>query len=240
MSCIDCRAILESPRWLLVRNKTKEAHEVFCSIEKWNGTPEPDITLIEKLQINVLKEESSAVRGVQAVKMICHNSKLRMHMAILTLCNSTCSMVYYGMSFNAKNLSGNPFLNMLYMGIFDFASIPASVWLNNLIGRRNTFKLYMGMGTMFIISLVVVDVITGLQEASPTLVTVLSLCGRFGIWTSWGSITLLIMETAPTNLRSSCLGFAAFAGYFGSVIAPQVFILSQGKFTSLRMNFVNV
>lgn len=202
---------------------------MFCTIAKWNGTAEPDIKIIEKLQINVLKEESTSVRGVQAVKMIYHNSKLRMHMAILTLCNITCAIVYYGVSFNAKNVSGNPFLNMLYMGIFDLIASPASVWLNNLIGRRKTFSLYMGMGTLFIISLVGVDIFTGLKEASTTLVTVLSLCGRFGIVASWGALTLLILETAPTNLRSSCLGFCAFAGYFGAVIAPQIFLLSQSK-----------
>jgi len=103
---------------------------------------------------------------------------------------------------------------------------PSSIFLNNWIGRRKTFTLFMGMGTLFIISLLIVDGVTGLHEASPTLVTVLSLCGRFGIVAGWGALTCLILETAPTNLRSSCLGFCAFAGYFGAVIAPQIFLLS--------------
>ncbi|CAL8121746.1 unnamed protein product [Orchesella dallaii] len=220
------RTVLESPRWLLVRNKTAAAHEVFATIAKWNKTEVPDIKLIEQLQVNVLKEESSSVHGIKAVKMILHSSSLRLHMAILTLCNVTCAIVYYGISFNAKNLGGNPYINMLYMGLFDLIGCPASILFNNWIGRRKTFTLYMGLGTLFIISLLIVDASTGLQNASPTLVTVLSLCGRFGIVAAWGALTCLILETAPTNLRSSCLGFTAFAGYLGTVLAPQIFLLS--------------
>ena len=178
--------------------------------------------------MNILKEESASVTGIKAVKMIMQSSKLRIHMAILTLCNITCAIVYYGIAFNAKNLSGNPYLNMLYLGLFDLVASPAPIFLNNWIGRRKTFTLYMGMGTMFIISLLIVDGVVGLKEASPTLVTVLSLCGRFGIVAGWGALTCLILETAPTNLRSSCLGFCAFAAYFGSIIAPQIFLLSKG------------
>lgn len=222
------KTILESPRWLLVRNKTTEAHSVFCTIAKWNGKPYPDIKLIERLQQNILKEEASSVRGIRAVKLIFYNSKLRLHMTILTICNITCAIVYYGIAFNAKNLSGNPYLNILYMGIFDLVAAPASIWFNNCIGRKKTFCLYMALGTAFIISLLVLDGVTGLKEASSTLVTVLCLCARFGIVAAWGALTCLVLETAPTNLRSSCLGFTAFAGYFGAVIAPQIFLLSNG------------
>lgn len=225
-----CRTILESPRWLLVRKKTTEAHQVFATIADWNGKPAPDIKLIEKLQDNVLKEESASVTGVKAIKMIMQSSKLRIHMTVLTLCNMTCGIVYYGVSFNARNLSGNPYLNMLYMGIFDFFGSPSSIWLNNLIGRRKTFTLFMGMGTIFIVSLLFVEATTGLNNSSTTLVTVLSLCGRFGIVAAWGALTCLILETAPTNLRSTCIGFAAFAAYLGAVVAPQVFLLSGSKF----------
>ncbi|ODM95999.1 Organic cation transporter protein [Orchesella cincta] len=287
------KTILESPRWLLIRNKTAAAHEVFATIAKWNKTAAPDIKLIEQLQVNILKEESSNIHGVKAVKMILHSSSLRTHMAILTLCNVTCAIVYYGVSFNAKNLSGYwpidlkfgdqslcaipqteffsdfqisnlaPRYGSLKLSILEveldhsgkqkvnrsisdrvnrvpsigLQTAPAqlsqltpkpksSILFNNWIGRRKTFTLYMGLGTLFIISLLIVDGVTGLQNASSTLVTVLSLCGRFGIVAAWGALTCLILETAPTNLRSSCLGFTAFAGYLGAVVAPQIFLLS--------------
>jgi len=226
---MNFRTILESPRWLLVRNKTKDAHEVFSTIAKWNKTEAPDIKLIEQLQVYVLKEESSSIHGIKAVKQILYSSRLRMHMAILALCSITCAIVYYGVSFNAKNLSGNPYINILYIGLFDLIASPASIFFNNWIGRRKTFTMFIGLGTVFIISLIIVDAVTGLKNASPTVVTVLSLSGRFGIVAGWGALTCLILETAPTNLRSSCLGFTAFAGYLGAVLAPQIFLLSGGK-----------
>ena len=37
------------------------------------------------------------------------------------------SAVYYGISFNTKNLSGNIYLNMVYMGLIDAVGFPLAV-----------------------------------------------------------------------------------------------------------------
>jgi hypothetical protein len=53
---------------------------------------------------------------------------------------------------------------------------PSSLLLNNWIGRRKTFMIYMGLGTSFIVDLLLLDLSVGLAS-HPTAVTVLSLCG---------------------------------------------------------------
>jgi OCT family organic cation transporter-like MFS transporter 4/5 len=111
--------VLESPRYLLIRHKTKQAHKVFETIAKWNKKDPPTLKMIEELQEEIVNEESSVIHGVKAIRMIGSNHTLRNHMLILIFCNLTCSVVYYGVTFNAKNLSGNPYWNMVYMGLFD-------------------------------------------------------------------------------------------------------------------------
>jgi OCT family organic cation transporter-like MFS transporter 4/5 len=115
-------------------------------------------------------------------------------MIILTIANITCAIVYYGIAYNAKNLSGSPYMNMFYFGIFDFVASPAPLLLNNWIGRRKTFMLYMGLGTSFIVALLLLDLSVGLAS-HPTAVTVLSLCGRFGIVAAWGGNNTILKRT---------------------------------------------
>lgn len=107
-------------------------------------------------------------------------------MSILILCNLTCSVVYYGVTFNGKNLSGSPYWNIVYMGMFDLLASPASVPFNNWIGRRKTFIMYMSLGTGFIVGLLALEFSVGIDASSPILVNVLSLSGRFGIVAAWG------------------------------------------------------
>ncbi|CAG7818238.1 unnamed protein product, partial [Allacma fusca] len=219
--------IQESPRWLLTRKRTKEAHEVLRKIAKWNSRAAPQVATIEALQATVLREEADVLKGFEGIKQIVKNRRLRLDLIILTWANITCSIVYYGVSFSAKSLSGNPNVNMLYMGILDFVAVPAVLLFNNRLGRKKTFLIYMTLASVFLATILVMDFIGGVGARYPTVVTVLALLGRFGIVSSWGALSCIILETFPTTLRSTCLGFTAFAGYLGGVAAPQTVFLGN-------------
>jgi len=216
--------ILESPRWLLVRSKTNEAYKVFAAVAKRNGKPPPSMEKIERLQRTMLKEAASQVHGIQAVKMIIANRTLFLHVAIETLCNATCAIVYYGVSFNTKNLSGDPYWNMFYLGLADAIAMPALVIFNDWLGRRKTFTIYMMTGTGFIVVLVAL-LLSGVN--APVTSMVLALGAKCGILTCWGALTVIMFETAPTNLRSTCGGFIFFMGYVAAILAPQLFLLEK-------------
>ena len=218
------RLILESPRWLLVRQLTDKAFNVFATVAKQNGKPVPSIEKIEQVQKNILREEASQVHGIQAAKLIVTNRTLFLHISIETLCNLTCAMLYYGVSFNTKNLSGDPYWNMLFLGFGDAMAMPAVVIFLNWVGRKRTFTIYMMVATAFASTLVAL-LVAGIDM--PLVTLILSLGAKWGILTSWGALGLLVFESAPTNLRSTCGGFIAFTGYFGTILAPQIFLLTK-------------
>lgn len=114
---------------------------MFSTIAKWNGKEAPSLKMVADLQEEIVAEESSSIHGIKAIRMIASNSRLRLHMSILVLCNITCAVVYYGVTFNAKNLSGNAYWNMFYMGIFDLIASPAPILFTNWIGRRKTWVI---------------------------------------------------------------------------------------------------
>lgn len=223
--------MLESPRWLLVRNRPDEAHKVFEKIADWNSKPAPKLEEIKQLQSFILKQETSALTGIKAMKTIMKNKTLRTNLAIETFCVVTCAIVFYGVSFNAKNLGGNKYLNVFYMGILDFFGSPASILFTNKLGRRKTFMLYMFGGTVFMIAVVFLLLLNPYGLSTPTIVMALSLGGRFCIAAAWGALKIMIMETSPTNLRATCLGLTVFSGYFGGILAPQLVILATSNFS---------
>lgn len=222
--------VLESPRWLLVRNRPEEAHKVFEKIAEWNSKPAPRLEEIKTLQSFVLNENTSSLTGLQAMKTIMRNKLLRTNLAIETFCVVSCAIVFYGVSFNAKNLGGNKYLNVFYMGILDFFGSPASMLFTNSLGRRKTFILYMFGGAICMVAVVVLLLLKPNVSSTPTIVVALSLCGRFCIAAGWGALKIMVLETSPTNLRATCLGLTVFAGYFGGVLAPQLVVLAAGNF----------
>ncbi|CAG7724992.1 unnamed protein product [Allacma fusca] len=175
----------------------------------------------------VLKEEADVLKGFEGIKQIIKNKRLRLDLIILTWSNVSCAIVYYGVSFSAKSLSGNPNINMLYMGIFDFFAIPATLVFNNRLGRKKTFLIYITLSSLFLASILAVDIIGDIRDRYPVVITIFALSARFGIVSSWGALSVIIMETFPTTFRSTCLGFIAFSGYLGGVAAPQTIFLGN-------------
>ncbi|KAJ6636481.1 Organic cation transporter protein [Pseudolycoriella hygida] len=220
------RFVLESPRWLLVRNRPDDAHKVFEKIAAWNSKTAPSLPEIKQLQAFILKQETSSLTGVKAMKVIMKNEKLRKNLAIETFCVVSCAVVFYGVSFNAKNLGGNKYLNVFYMGILDFCASLTTLLFTNNLGRRKTFMLCLFVGTSFMIAVVFLLLLNPHASSTPTAVIALSLGGRFCIAAAWSVLKIIILETSPTNLRATCLGLTVFAGYFGGVLAPQLVILS--------------
>ena len=221
--------ILESPRWLLTRKRTKDAHQIFEKVAKINGKPPPEYSQTEAVQMTVLKEEAGVLRGFDGVQKIVADSSLRTSLAILTWANSTNSIVYYAVSFSAKSLSGSPYLNMFFMGIEDLVAIGATLAFNNRLGRKKTYLLYTLLASISMGIALVVTAKHELADAYPMVITISAHVGRFCVTASWGALNCLTMESFPTAVRTTCLGFTAFVGYMAAVVAPQVLLLSKSK-----------
>ncbi|CAG7723726.1 unnamed protein product [Allacma fusca] len=219
--------IVESPRWLLTRKRTKEAYEIFQKIARWNNKPPPQIVTIEALQATILKEEADVLKGIEGIKQVVKDRRLRVLLAILTWANATCSIVYYGVAFSAKNLSGSPYLNILYMGIMDVLIIPVSLFMNNRVGRKKSYIGCTSFSTLFLVAIIVMHFWNDWSETYPLVITGFALLARFGIVCCWTTLYCINMETFPTTLRSICMGWTVYAAYLAGIFAPQTIVLGN-------------
>lgn len=139
---LTCPLMPETPRWLLCHSRTAEAHKVFGQIARFNGSKEPSLAAVHTLQQTVLQEEANQAKefsGSDTKKpsnslialWSSSGGKLRMKLIIFIVLFFSLAFTYYGISFNAKNLSGDPFMNVFYMGLVDMFAFPAGSVFSN-------------------------------------------------------------------------------------------------------------
>ncbi|CAG7733132.1 unnamed protein product [Allacma fusca] len=211
----------ETPRWLLCKERTVEAEKCFRQIAKMNGRPELEASVIDSLQKTVMRERSDETSPRACSWEIFRNPSLRSKLFLFVFGWYTLSFVYYSMCFNTKNLSGDPYLNVFYMGLVDLTAWPSGVFLNNWIGRRKTYAGYLVFATIFLATLVIIDHVAG-RAGQEHLISIVSYFGRFGIGGAWGVVTCFTAESFPTTCRSTSMGMCAFFAYVGGVAAPQM------------------
>lgn len=136
----------ESPRFLLCQGRTEEALEVFDQIARWNGRPCVNPSDVKVLQAAILlgngdksEKESGSPSTAFTTGQCCvyrylpstftsfkvfRYRQYRFQLLVLIFSWFASQLIYYGISFNMKNLtSGDAYLNVLYMGI---VSLPGS------------------------------------------------------------------------------------------------------------------
>ena len=125
------RFLPESPRFLISKGKTAEAKRVFAQIAKWNGCDKVDDATIDKLVFEATssnepdsKNNKSKTGYIQLVL----NQKYRLKILVFMSLWFSCSLIYYGISFGSKNLSGDIFLNVVFLGLIDATAFPSAVF----------------------------------------------------------------------------------------------------------------
>ncbi|CAG7838216.1 unnamed protein product [Allacma fusca] len=216
----------ETPRWLLCQQRTAEAQKSLNKIARMNRKPLLDSAVVDNLQKSILNERTDQSKPGVSSWEIFTNSNLRYKMLVFLFGWFSASIVYYSMSFNTKNVNGNPYLNVLYMGLVDFPAFFSGILFNNWLGRRKTYSGYCIFASIFLVALVVVDTVGG-HDKYGLLLSIFSYMGRFGVCGAWGVLTCFTVESFPTTCRSTALGLCALAANFGGIIAPQLAYLGS-------------
>lgn len=125
------RFLPESPRWLLCQGRTAEAQSVFNRIADWNSKP-PLLTFeIHLLQNSILEEQAKEKSSREHRWRIFQDPKLLKRLFVFFIAWFSNSVTYYGLSFNMKNVSGNPYLNVFFLGLVDFPAELSGIFFSN-------------------------------------------------------------------------------------------------------------
>lgn len=203
--------IPESARWLLQKGKIEEAKKIVMKAAKVNG-----VSLSEKAQKLDIEVEG---KGESILTMLTYPSLLARSLILFSNW-FVASMVYYGLSLNSGNLSGDIYLNFFLMAVVELASYLFCLATLDLAGRKflQCFSMVLGgvacTATLF-------PVLYGNGEYA-WLTTVLSLAGKFGASAGFAVIYIYSAELFPTVMRTSGIGICSFMARVGGILAPYI------------------
>lgn len=207
----------ESPRWLWAQGRVREAVTIVKKGLKMNGTEDRlDMAyLVSKSKASADGDKSHG--GLDLFK----TPNLRKKTLNVCLNWFANSIAYYGLSLNAKNLDGNPFLMMFCSGLVEIPSYIFTTCLMDRTGRRSLLSTFMLVGGICCISA------TQISEDQKTAVTIISLLGKSCIAGSFAIIYNYTAELFPTVVRNTALGIGSMCARLSGALTPMIMLLDS-------------
>ncbi|XP_014357110.2 organic cation transporter protein [Papilio machaon] len=204
----------ESVRWLMSKGRYEESEAILKKVAKRNNKE------ISEKSLESLRATAEAEKLIEKPKEPWLPTLVFKSRVILSRCIVspvwwvTNTFVYYGMSINAVNLSGNRYLNYVAVTAVEIPGYWAAILLLDRIGRKPVLitGYWLCAACQFGFAFIPSDN-EGLSMA-------LYLIGKFSIAMVMTSIYVYTMEIYPTKYRHSLLAFSSMVGRLGSITAP--------------------
>ncbi|KAJ2951333.1 hypothetical protein O0L34_g5734 [Tuta absoluta] len=205
----------ESVRWLLSKERYDEAKVVLEKVARVNNK-----TLSEKTLRSLMNPPEKTVKPGGEVKKpslfmaILHSRVLLRRVGTTPVWWITMTFVYYGLSINSIGLSGNMYLNYIYVSAIEVPGFFTAVLVLDRIGRKATLSsgYFLSAASNIASAFILTDMVT--------LRLALFLIGKFCISVVFMSLYLYTSELYPTEYRHTMLAFSSMIGRVGSIVAP--------------------
>merc|ERR1711953_1302080 len=235
----------ESPRWLIQARKFTEAKAVLTEAAKENGKTIPDSAEFLEM-IKSLEEKKDTVEATSEtstfsekfatafheIKLLFATPQMRKRTFTVFITWLVIAMVYYGLSFNSKNIGGDIYISMFINGLAEaiacLAIIPA-------LARLGRVKIYTGTFILSGAACLAVAVILWVAPANSHLglIITLAMTGKFFISGTFALAYLYTAELFPTPVRNVAVGGASTFARIGSMSAPYIVDILGGISASI-------
>ncbi|XP_076078180.1 organic cation transporter protein-like [Mytilus galloprovincialis] len=201
----------ESPRWLLVKGRAKEAEEILQKTAKYNKTSLPH-NLFEKHYL----ESNQTV----PIWTICRYPKLVLECLVIIYDWMMTSMVFYGLGMNAGNLAGSIYLNFFMQSFAEVIGFAGCIAFLHKFGRKPVFIVSIEISGIACLATFIPVVYLGPDYQWLTLV--FATIGKIGASCAFAVLFLYSGEIFPTVIRNSALGIGTFFARAGGMAAPYI------------------
>ncbi|XP_049872666.1 organic cation transporter protein-like [Pectinophora gossypiella] len=210
----------ESIRWYLSKGKYEEAEAALKNIAQINGRKVSAKTLQE------LREAAEETERITAIKLKENDSepwllmKVFRHKAILLRCLVapvwwiTMTLVYYGLSINAVNISGNQYHNYMVVAAVEIPGFWSAMLLVERVGRKPVLMMAYWVCAAGQIAYIFMP--ADQYEASLAVYLV----SKYGISMVVTAMYLYTSELFPTQHRQTLFAFCSMMGRVGAIVAP--------------------
>lgn len=189
--------------------KIEEAAKVLNRIASVNNRPQINVDVVRKIAQKEMSKNNTQSNGdpvdrktnKNSYATIFKNSNLRTRAILLMTIWFSWSLVNFGLAFNLKNVPGDRYWNVVYMGIADSIGFPSTLLIINRFGRRISIIFSMSLGALFLVAISGIYLTTD-WTLYPSLILCLYLFGKSSVAMSRTTLRCLTAESFPTAVRS--------------------------------------
>ncbi|XP_031633751.1 organic cation transporter protein [Contarinia nasturtii] len=234
--------IPESVRWLLARKDYTKAKKIIQKAADVNGV-ELSEQMLHQFELNspahhhgnvhdgnkkkqpelgeVSKEQQEYHEVWRTFKEVLCSRVLVLRGLILFFIWASDAFIFYGLSLNSTNLSGNKYLNFILVCLVEIPGYTLSWIAMNKIGRRWALSASLLLCAFTCVA-------GGSEPLENTwAVVTLFLLGKLGITSAFSTSYVHTSEILPTVIRSMGVGSASTVARLGALVAPFVPLLSN-------------
>ncbi|XP_028401286.1 solute carrier family 22 member 15-like [Dendronephthya gigantea] len=202
--------IPESPRWLLLNQKEKEARNQLLKVAKMNKRTLPDDEFVKPV---ISKPQASlkllfSTRKVAKITLISWNLWF------------THALVLYGVSYGSVDLGGNRYLNFFLLSLVAAPANFFCMWAVNRFGRK--VCIIFGLIITFLASAVLVSIPANKNPANIGGRVTAAIIARFFIGFSFNGCYVWTSELYPTVIRATAMSTSSGSARVGSFAASYI------------------
>jgi len=224
--------IPESPRWLFIKGKDKQAKKVVSLMTRLNKTEVKESTWIRANTENLEKKKEAVKDEDKTVKYYTSFDLFKLprtRLITLNMCFTwlVANIVYYGLGLNAAALPGDIFTNNALNGVMDVLAHIFCILAVNRIGRKLLLVLTFEIaGVAMMCSTLTTELAYG-NEGLIMFGKVCAFIGKFGISAAFSTCYLMAAELYPTPTRTIAMGTASTVSRLGSIGTPYIIMLQN-------------
>ncbi|KAM5185441.1 steroid transmembrane transporter SLC22A24-like [Callospermophilus lateralis] len=216
---LPSRKLVESFRWLIVRNQLEKGVKEFRRVAHINGKKNVEETLTIEYVKSTIQKELDAVQTKPSIFQLFHAPKVIMRTCCFSFFRFSNAVSFYGLVLNLQHLGSNIFLFQVLFGAIMLTARFVSLWTLNYIGRRTNQTLFSFLAGVFIL------VNTFMPQEMQILRVVLATLGIGAVSAAGTGSALHQIELLPTVFRSTLGGIVSGFQRTGAILAPLLMTL---------------
>lgn len=208
----------ESPRWLIVTSRTKEAELLIRKAAERNGKQLTDKSLGFDIELKPKDSVPNAPVDQKAAFKELFNPHLLKTTIVLFISWPIVTLGYYGITFGMASLSDDLFMDFAMSSLIEIPSYVLVLLLMDIIGRKPIFS-----GSLLLTG--ISCIIVGTMDKNGDYANfrrVLAMTGKFFASGTLAIVYVYTAELYPTAIRSTAIGSCSFMAKVGGIISPYV------------------
>lgn len=202
-----------------------EAHRILGYMAKINGRKPVSMEILEALRKQEeLSSQTKNKKHVSYMTFLKTRPLLTKTLFLFAIWFSW-NVAYYGITYNIRNVPGNTYFNLGFIGIANAMGQRSSMPISDKFGRRKAVLFGFTLSASFFVALAICFL--SMETVSSTLILISCFVGLYGMACTRASVRLLSGESFPTAVRTMGLGLGGLGANVAGVVTPQVAYLGS-------------